>query len=109
MGSGRIVFKSPSEKLLIVKVFVEDPYKEDTTVLGFEGKYKWVDQLERLVPTNCTPKEAPTPEKIQVQTECIQGVHLASEIIKVVAAAELRDDNNDNANDIAECIKTKTF
>ena len=71
MGNGKIVFTSPSENIMKAKVWVEHPYKEDELILGFVTKYKWVKQLERLVPTNCTPKDAPTPEKIQVETECI--------------------------------------
>ena len=87
MGAGRIEFSGPSENLMKVTVWVEHPYKEDETIIGFEGAYKWVEQLERLVPTSCTPKDAPNNESFTIETECIKGVKTASEVIQVAVSA----------------------
>ena len=43
MGNGHIEFNGPSKNLMKVTVYVEHPYKEDETIIGFEGTYKWVD------------------------------------------------------------------
>lgn len=43
MGNGKVVFTSPSEKILKAKVWVEHPYKEDELMVGLVAKYKWVD------------------------------------------------------------------
>ena len=43
MGAGKIVFTSPSKKLLKAEVYVEAPYVEDSLVLGLVTTYRWVE------------------------------------------------------------------
>ena len=107
MGAGYIEFTSPSEDMMKATVHVEHPYKEDVLMIGFVAKYRWVKQLERLVPNDCSPKDAPSKEKIEVQTECLDGVKISSEIIKVIVSGQTRDTDRDGVDDIAECMKTK--
>ena len=57
MGAGYIEFTSSSDNIMKATFYVEHPYKEDVLEVGFIAKYKWVKQLERLVPIDCTPKD----------------------------------------------------
>lgn len=61
-----------------------------------------------MVATKCkhTPVEYPTPE---VKTICEEAIDVASNVVKVVVAGNVRDRDHEKFPKVAECIKTRTI
>ena len=61
-----------------------------------------------MVATKCEhkPLEYPVPE---IKTVCEEAIDVASNVVKVVVAGNIKDRDHEKFPKVAECIKTRTI
>ena len=113
LGNAQIKVMKSTEDMMRVTVTVDDPKKvaegaEDPQVVVYKGTYKWIEKFQTLVAVKCDPGKIQVPPP-KVETKCETAVHVASNVVKVVVAGNIKDTKNAKFPLVAECIKTRTI
>ena len=104
LGNSYIELIYMTEKLVRLAVHFNDGTGYQ---LAYECYYKWIERFQQIVAVECAnPPVIISP--VEVKYECIYGVELASNVIKVALAANVRDIEEDGFSKLVECVKEKT-